>query len=184
MPSRAWTTARSSTLDEQLFDHEADTPTRSKSRQHPAKRAWSVPPLGDVEGLADRPPDDLHVLAIGQGLIHGAAAQDRQYVVLGDAFGVRVAELRAHPPPEGSELHGAQATGADGRPDRPGPEATLIQSCACSGPALLSKPDVMSASAHQETALTGTVGTSQLILVCRRHVDLLLVSSAVCRPCC
>jgi hypothetical protein len=42
----------------------------------------------------------------------------------------------------------------------------------------------MSASAHQETALTCTGRTSQLILVCRRHVDLLLVSSAVCRPCC
>jgi hypothetical protein len=45
----------------------------------------------------------------------------------------------------------------------------------------------MSASAHQETALTctGRTGrTGQLILVCRRHVDLLLVSSAVCRPCC
>jgi len=32
--------------------------------------------------------------------------------------------------------------------------------------------------------LTRIVGTSQLVLVCRRHVDLLHVSSAVCRPCC
>jgi len=49
----------------------------------------------------------------------------------------------------------------------------------------MSNLDVEGASADLEAALTRTAGTRrQLMLFCRRHVDLLLVSSAVCRPCC
>ena len=31
--------------------------------------------LGDVEGVADRAPDDLRVLPVGEGLVHRAATE-------------------------------------------------------------------------------------------------------------
>src|SRR5271166_297688 len=69
----------------------------------------SPPPLRDAERLAHGPPDDLGVLAIGQCLVHGPAAERRQDMVLSDAVGVRVAELRPHPLPELRQPHARQA---------------------------------------------------------------------------
>ncbi len=68
--------------------------------------------LRDAEGLADRTPDDLGVLAVGERLVDGASTQARHHVVLRDALGISLAELRAHPLPERCQPHGPRLPAA------------------------------------------------------------------------
>src|SRR5262249_25751227 len=70
----------------------------------------SAEPFWNVECLDHGAPDGLGVLAVGERLVHGAAAERAQHLVLGHALRVQLAELLAHPVPELGELHGGQAT--------------------------------------------------------------------------
>src|SRR5690606_32230685 len=65
----------------------------------------SAYPGGDFLDLADRPPDGLGALAVGQRLVHGAAAQGREDVVARPRLGVGLAEVFAHPSPELGQAH-------------------------------------------------------------------------------
>ena len=115
-PRPAWQAAQVTTLAEQLFDHEQDTPTHRK-RSRPLASARL---LGDLEGLTDRLPYGFGLDPFGQSLVHGPAAQARQRVVLGHAGSVGVTELRPHLLPERCKPHRARVPG--GRPG-PGPAA-------------------------------------------------------------
>jgi para-nitrobenzyl esterase len=68
--------------------------------------------LRDPELLAHRSPDLFDVRALGQRLVHRPAAELRQDVILRDAVGVALAELRPHSLPERGQPHGRQATRA------------------------------------------------------------------------
>ena len=68
--------------------------------------------LGDTKRFADSPPDDLRVLAVGEGLVHRASAESGQDMILGHAVGVDIAELRPHLRPEFSQPHPRQASRA------------------------------------------------------------------------
>src|SRR5579871_2595723 len=68
--------------------------------------------LWNLEGLTDREPHGFRFLPRGQGLVHRRAAQLGQYIVLGNAGGVRLAELPAHLFPEHREPHGARVPAA------------------------------------------------------------------------
>src|ERR1035438_6042282 len=70
----------------------------------------SAQPVGNAEDLADGPPDDLDVLAVRERLVDRTAAERCEHVILGNALGVGLAELSAHPFPEGSQAHAGQAT--------------------------------------------------------------------------
>jgi len=63
-------------------------------------RAQLPEPLRHAECLAYGPPDGLGVLAICQRLVDGPATEPGQYVILGNALGVAVAELLPHSVPE------------------------------------------------------------------------------------
>src|SRR6266516_8172284 len=74
--------------------------------------------LGDVEGLADRTPDDLRVDAVGQRLVDRPAAEAGDRLILRHALGIHVAELGAHSFPERSETHRARLLGRQRAPAR------------------------------------------------------------------
>jgi len=74
-------------------------------------RMSSAAGLGDVEGLADRAPDDLRVDAVCQRLADRPAAEGGQRLILRHALGIHVTELRAHSFPEGSEAHRVRLPG-------------------------------------------------------------------------
>src|SRR6266516_3042571 len=74
--------------------------------------------LGDVEGLADRTPDDLRVDAVGQRLVDRPAAEAGDRLILRHALGIHVAELGAHSFPERSETHRARLLGRQSAPAR------------------------------------------------------------------
>ena len=71
-------------------------------------------PLGHPESLANCPPDDLDVLAIGECLVDGPAAKISQDMVLRDALCIDVTELLAHLRPEHCQPHARQVN----RPSR------------------------------------------------------------------
>src|ERR1019366_6607964 len=104
--------------NEQLFDHEDDAPLRSKSSRHRVKRApegapapaWPALSGSAASVSAAGPPDDLDVLAVRERLVDRTAAEQCEHVILGNALGVGLAELSAHPFPEGSQAHAGQAT--------------------------------------------------------------------------
>lgn len=88
-----------------------DTPLPSKLSRHRVKRLRrSAQALGNAENLADSAPDNLDVLAVRERLADRAAAQRREHVIFRNALGIRLAELSAHPFPEGSQAHAGQAT--------------------------------------------------------------------------
>src|SRR5690349_22387274 len=62
-------------------------------------------PGRDVEGPADRPPHRLHVLALGQRLVHGPPVQFGDDLVAGHRLGVGPAEVAFHPLPEFGAPH-------------------------------------------------------------------------------
>jgi hypothetical protein len=80
--------------------------------------------LRDAERVTHGAPDDLRVLAVGQGLVPRAAAERSQDVVLGQALGVHITELRAHLQPELSQPHPRQASRTR-EPRELGPQPTL-----------------------------------------------------------
>ncbi len=66
-------------------------------------------PLWHPEGLAYCLPDDFDVLAVGERLVDGPAAEISQNEVLRDALGIDIAELLPHPLPEHRQPHVRQA---------------------------------------------------------------------------
>ena len=83
-------------------------------------------PFRHVERLAYRPPHGLRVHAIGECLVHRAAAQPRQHEILGHAFRVGVAELCPHPLPEHRQPHGARLPAAPGRTRQGNSRGTIV----------------------------------------------------------
>src|ERR1700721_2009405 len=74
-----------------------EPPTTGRSQGPFEMMDWAFLPerVGDVEGVADGAPDHLRVLAVGEGLVDGAAAEAGQHVVLGHPLGVGITELPA-----------------------------------------------------------------------------------------
>src|ERR1700730_8903423 len=77
---------------------------KTRRTQAGISRRYAWPPA-----QAPRPAEPVDVntaRAVGKSLIHRPAAQLREDMILGHAFGVRLAELRTHPLPELTKPHG------------------------------------------------------------------------------
>src|SRR5215470_13412099 len=105
-----------------------------KPTRRPAGHLWPTAPavrlgtgitrlaeiLRHVEGITDRLPDGFHILAVGQSLIDGTSPEPLQYIILGHARRVILAELAVHAVPENGEAHNPRLPAADRRPPRQG----------------------------------------------------------------
>src|SRR5215472_2338758 len=80
-----------------------------------------------VEGLAHGPPDDLHVLAVGQRLVDRPAAEHAQHLVLGHALRIPLAEKGLHPRPELRQPHSPRLLTRLPAPLSPLPALTLAR---------------------------------------------------------